>query len=157
MTDIGYDRVSPLKAKGRKEQHVENQADRLVAAGFERIYRDEVTGTKASRPGWDACLASLRPGDTLIVTKLDGIGRSLISLMDVVTTPAARGVGIRSLDQATSTSPRHTESALPDHGRAGRVGGSHRPPGRSHQPRPGTFAQLRAPIVAAVLGPHNTA
>ncbi len=99
MADIGYARVSTLKAKGRKEQHVENQADRLVAAGCERIYRDEVTGTKASRPGWDACLASLQPGDTLIVTKLDRIGRSLINLVDVVTTLAVRGVGIRSLDQ----------------------------------------------------------
>ena len=99
MTETGYARVSTLKAKGRKEQHVENQADRLAAAGCERIYRDEVTGTKASRPGWDACLASLRPGDTLVVTKLDRIGRSLINLVDVVTTLAARGVGIRSLDQ----------------------------------------------------------
>lgn len=99
MADIGYARVSTLKAKGRKEQHVENQADRLVAAGCERIYRDEVTGTKASRPGWDACLTSLQAGDTLLVTKLDRIGRSLINLVDVVTTLAVRGVGIRSLDQ----------------------------------------------------------
>lgn len=99
MANIGYARVSTTKAKGRKEQHVENQADRLAAAGCERIYRDEVTGTKASRPGWDACLASLRPGDTLYVTKLDRIGRSLVNLVDVVTTLAARGVGIRSLDQ----------------------------------------------------------
>ncbi len=99
MADIGYARVSTLKAKGRKEQHVENQADRLLAAGCERIFRDEITGTKASRPGWDDCMAALRPGDTLLVTKLDRIGRSLTNLVDVVTTLAARGVGIRSLDQ----------------------------------------------------------
>lgn len=99
MADIGYARTSTTKVKGRKEQHVENQADRLLAAGCERIFRDEVTGTKASRPGFDACLASLRPGDTLLVTKLDRIGRSLINLVDVVTTLSARGVGIRSLDQ----------------------------------------------------------
>ena len=53
----------------------------------------------ASRPGWDDCLAALKPGDTLYVTKLDRIGRSLVNLVDVVTTLAARGVGIRSLDQ----------------------------------------------------------
>ena len=99
MADIGYARVSTTKAKGRKEQHVENQADRLVAVGCERVFRDKITGTKASRPDWDRCLAALRPGDTLVVTKLDRIGRSLINLVDVVTTLAARGVGIRSLDQ----------------------------------------------------------
>jgi DNA invertase Pin-like site-specific DNA recombinase len=99
VADIGYARVSTTKAKGRKEQHVESQADRLVAVGCERVFRDEITGTKASRPDWDRCLAALRPGDTLVVTKLDRIGRSLINLVDVVTTLAARGVGIRSLDQ----------------------------------------------------------
>ena len=99
MADIGYARVSTRNAKGGKEQHVENQADRLLAAGCERIFRDEITGTKARRPGWDDCLAALQPGDTLYVTKLDRIGRSLINLVDVVTTLAARGVGIRSLDQ----------------------------------------------------------
>ena len=96
---IGYARVSTLKAKGRKEQHMENQVDRLTAAGCARVFRDRVTGTKASRPDWDACLAALRPGDTLLVTKLDRIGRSLVNLVDVVTMLSARGVNIRSLDQ----------------------------------------------------------
>jgi DNA invertase Pin-like site-specific DNA recombinase len=99
MATVGYARVSTTKAKGRKEQHIENQADRLLAAGAEPIFRDEVTGTKASRPGWDACLASLQPGDTLIVTKLDRIGRSLQNLVDVMTLLGKRGVGVRSLDQ----------------------------------------------------------
>ncbi len=96
---IGYARVSTARAKGRKPQHVESQADRLLAAGCETVYRDEVTGTKQDRPGWDACMAELRPGDTLVVTKLDRIGRSLINLVDVVALLHARVVNIRSLDQ----------------------------------------------------------
>lgn len=96
---IGYARVSTAKAKGRKEQHVENQTDRLLAAGCERVFRDEVTGTRQNRPGWDALMLELQPGDTLIVTKLDRIGRSLVNLVDVVTMLHARGINIKSLDQ----------------------------------------------------------
>ena len=56
-------------------------------------------GKDASRPEWDRALMYLRSGDTLLVTKLDRIGRSLINLIDVVGLLRDRGVGIRCLDQ----------------------------------------------------------
>lgn len=99
MALIGYARVSTAKVKGRKQQHVDNQIARLNAAGCERTYQDEVTGTKASRPQWDKCLVSLAAGDVLVCTKLDRIGRSLQNMVDVVTVLGKRGVGIRCLDQ----------------------------------------------------------
>jgi len=99
MSLIGYARVSTTKVKGRKEQHVDNQVQRLKAAGCERVYQDEVTGTKASRPQWDKCLAELAAGDVLVCTKLDRIGRSLQNMVDVVTLLGKRQVGIKCLDQ----------------------------------------------------------
>jgi DNA invertase Pin-like site-specific DNA recombinase len=80
---------------------------RLKAEGCEPIFTDQVTGTKSSRPGWDKCLATLKRGDTLMVTKLDRIGRSLINVVDVVTALHERGVQIRCLDQGEidTTSP----------------------------------------------------
>ncbi len=99
MALIGYARVSTKLAKGRKEQHVDNQVTRLKEAGCEQVFTDEITGTRASRPGWDACLAELGAGNTLLVTKLDRIGRSLINLVDVVTLLSKRAVDLRCLDQ----------------------------------------------------------
>jgi len=55
-----------------------------------KIYTDTASGTKADRPQWNACLADLRPGDTLIIWKIDRLGRNLI---DIVTTLQTRGVG----------------------------------------------------------------
>lgn len=62
-----------------------------------KIYTDTATGTKADRPHWNACLADLRPGDTLIIWKIDRLGRNLRDLVDIVTTLEHRGVGVRSL------------------------------------------------------------
>jgi DNA invertase Pin-like site-specific DNA recombinase len=55
------------------------------------------TGTKADRPQWQACLDDLRPGDTLIIWKIDRLGRNLRDLVDIVAALEARGVGVRSL------------------------------------------------------------
>lgn len=94
MAVIGYARVSTGK------QHTDQQVARLKEAGAERVYVDKgVSGTKASRPEWDKCLAHLRKGDVLLITKLDRIGRSLINLVDVVNEMGRRGVSIRCLDQ----------------------------------------------------------
>ena len=93
MAVYGYARVST------REQHTEQQEARLKAAGAEKVFRDKVSGTKASRPEWDQCLTQLRKDDTLLVVKLDRIGRSLINLVDVVNELGLRGVNIRCLDQ----------------------------------------------------------
>ena len=60
-------------------------------------YVDKATGTKADRPQWNACLGDLRPGDTLVIWKIDRLGRNLRDLIDIVTALAERGVGVKSL------------------------------------------------------------
>ncbi len=100
---VGYARVSTKPSKSRKKQHPENQVARLRDEGCETVFTDLVTGTRASRPEWDRCLAYLRPGDTLVATRLNRIGRSLVNLIDVMAGLQARGVGVRILDQRIDT------------------------------------------------------
>jgi len=90
---IGYARVSTA------DQDPQLQLDALSAANCLKIYTDTdtATGTKADRPQWNACLADLRRGDTLIFWKIDRLGRNLLDLIDIVTTLQTRGVGVRSL------------------------------------------------------------
>lgn len=88
---IGYARVSTA------DQDPQLQLDALTAEGCLKIYKDVATGTRADRPQWQACLADLRPGDTLIIWKIDRLGRSLRDLVDIVATLEARGVGVKSL------------------------------------------------------------
>jgi DNA invertase Pin-like site-specific DNA recombinase len=94
----GYARVSTKKSKSRRPQHAENQETRLRAAGAVKVYTDEYTGKAKSRPEWDKLLAVVEPGDTLLFTKLDRIGRSLANLVQVMTDLHQRGVHLRSLD-----------------------------------------------------------
>ncbi|MCO4265020.1 recombinase family protein, partial [Pseudarthrobacter sp. MDT3-26] len=65
--------------------------DALNAEGCLRIYKDTATGTRADRPQWILCLDNLRPGDTLVIWKIDRLGRNLRDLIDIVTTLDARG------------------------------------------------------------------
>ena len=92
---IGYARVS--KADG--SQSLDLQRDALIAAGAapKAIYEDEASGKRDNRPGLDACLKALRPGDTLIVWKLDRLGRDLRHLVNVVQELGDREVGFRVL------------------------------------------------------------
>jgi DNA invertase Pin-like site-specific DNA recombinase len=89
--NIGYARVSTA------DQDPQLQLDALEAVGCLKIYKDIATGTKADRPKWKLCLEDLRPGDTLVVWKIDRLGRNLRDLIDIVTGLEARGVGVRSL------------------------------------------------------------
>jgi DNA invertase Pin-like site-specific DNA recombinase len=90
---IGYARIST--SDGR--QSLDLQVDALVAAGVapESIYSDEASGKRADRPGLQACLKALRPADTLVVWKLDRLGRSLTDLLGIVRDLEQRGVGFR--------------------------------------------------------------
>ena len=92
---IGYVRVS----KSDGSQSFDLQRDALVAAGVapEAIYEDEASGKSDSRPGLDACLKALRAQDTLIIWKLDRLGRDLRHLVNVVQELADREVGFRVL------------------------------------------------------------
>lgn len=92
---IGYMRVS--KADG--SQSLDLQRDALVTAGVQsrRIYEDMVSSQAEQRPGLDQCLKALRNGDTLVVWKLDRLGRDLRHLVNIVHDLTARGVGFRVL------------------------------------------------------------
>ncbi|ASJ73585.1 recombinase family protein [Granulosicoccus antarcticus] len=92
---LGYVRVS--KANGN--QSTDLQHDALLAAGVEvsRIYTDKMSGRHDQRPGLDACLKSLRSGDTLVVWKLDRLGRNLRHLVELVETLCDQGIGLQVL------------------------------------------------------------
>ena len=92
---IGYARVS--KADG--SQLLDLQRDALTAAGVdeERIYEDRASGRHDHRPGLEACLKALQPGNTFVVWKLDRLGRNLKHLVTTVDALRARGVGLRVL------------------------------------------------------------
>lgn len=94
---VGYARVSTL------EQDVTLQIDELEKAGCERIFRDKVSGTKTERPGLQEALDFLRTGDSLVVWRLDRLGRSLRHLIDTVSALEERGIGFRSLQEAIDT------------------------------------------------------
>jgi DNA invertase Pin-like site-specific DNA recombinase len=85
------------------EQNADLQRDALGAAGCWKVFTDHVTGTRESRPQLDLLLEQLRPGDTLVVWRLDRLGRSLRHLIDLTTGLAERGVGFRSLTENIDT------------------------------------------------------
>ena len=92
---IGYMRVS--KADG--SQSTDLQRDALISAGVgaSHIYEDQASGRRDERPGLTACLKALRDGDTLLVWKLDRLGRNLRHLVNTVHDLTARGVGLKVL------------------------------------------------------------
>ncbi len=97
-TRIGYGRIST------RDQHTDAQQDALAAAGCDRVFLDRgVSGKVARRPQLDAALAYLRPGDQLVVTKLDRLGRSLRNLIELAEQLAERGVDLVVLDQQIDT------------------------------------------------------
>ncbi len=92
---IGYMRVS----KSDGSQTMDPQRDGLIAAGVnpENIYEDMASGKKDDRPGLTSCLKALRDGDTLIVWKLDRLGRNLRHLINTVYDLNTRGIGFKVL------------------------------------------------------------
>jgi DNA invertase Pin-like site-specific DNA recombinase len=97
---IGYVRVS------KQEQHEALQIDALKEAGCEKWFLDKMTGSKAERKGLDEALAYLRPGDTLVVWKLDRAGRSLTHLIELLKGLKERSIEFISLtEQIDTTTP----------------------------------------------------
>jgi DNA invertase Pin-like site-specific DNA recombinase len=90
---IGYMRVSTT------DQSTDLQRDALLVAGVKErdIYLDKASGKRDDRPGLEACLKAMREGDTLVVWKLDRLGRSLRHLVETVQELVERGVGFRVL------------------------------------------------------------
>jgi DNA invertase Pin-like site-specific DNA recombinase len=97
-TMLGYARVSTL------EQDEALQVDALRAAGCARVFVDKASGKLEHRPALDRLMEQLRPGDTLVVWRLDRLGRSLRHLIDTVQLLDARGVVFRSLTESIDTS-----------------------------------------------------
>lgn len=98
MTRIGYARVSTA------DQNLDAQIDALKAAGCERIYSDKASGKLAKRPELDKALEYLRPGDVLVIVKLDRLGRSLANLMEISRVLRDRGIDLVVTTQGIDTS-----------------------------------------------------
>lgn len=104
---IGYMRVSSVDDR----QSVDLQRDALLAAGVDErhLFSDKASGARDDRPGLKACLEFLKSGDTLIVWKLDRLGRSLTNLLAIITDLKNRGVAFRSLTEQMDTTTPHGE------------------------------------------------
>ena len=89
----GYARISTL------DQNPELQLDALSAAGSERIFEDRASGVRSDRPGLAEALDWMREGDTLVVWKLDRLGRSLPQLVATIRQLEEEGFGCRSLTE----------------------------------------------------------
>lgn len=94
--NVGYARVSTL------DQNLDLQLDALKKAGCEKIYTDKMSGIKA-RPGLDEALVFVRPGDVLVVWKLDRLGRRTVKLIQLIEELKERGIGFKSLNNAIDT------------------------------------------------------
>lgn len=94
---IGYARVSSV------DQNTRLQLDALKAAGCEKIYTDKATGRNAERPKLAELRRSLRKGDTVVIWKLDRLGRSLKNLVELVEEFKGMGVEFKSLTETIDT------------------------------------------------------
>jgi len=95
---IGYARVSTV------DQHLRMQEDALKSAGCEEIFTDVISGAKSHRPGLDKALEYVREGDTLVVWKLDRLGRSIQHLIQLMTSLSERKIAFKSLQESIDTS-----------------------------------------------------
>lgn len=98
---VGYMRVS----SDSDRQITDLQHDALLAAGVDarHIFEDHASGTQDDRPGLTSALAFVRPGDVLVVWKLDRLGRSLSHLLSIIATLKANQIAFRSLTEGMDT------------------------------------------------------
>ena len=136
MATIGYARVST------RDQNPDGQTDALDAAGCDKIFVEHASGTLAKRPALTDALGYLREGDSLVVTKLDRLGRSVRNLKQVADELQQRGVGLKALSQGIDTTTpggrlffhmlaaiaefEHDPDAVEGHERHGQIGGDER-------------------------------
>ncbi|OTA53549.1 recombinase family protein [Limosilactobacillus reuteri] len=103
MTRYGYARVSTLK------QDLQEQIDEIVAKGVNRdnIFAEKMTGTKSDRPQWLKLMKKVKPGDEILVTKLDRLGRSLRIILNEIDELTAKQVSVTvgnmTFDKSTPT------------------------------------------------------
>ncbi|MCL6486674.1 MAG: recombinase family protein [Janthinobacterium lividum] len=94
---IGYARVST------QDQNLDLQIDALTKAGCKKVFDDKISGSRAERPGLSKVLEMLREGDTLVVWKLDRLGRSVKNLVDLVGELHKQDIQFKSLTDAIDT------------------------------------------------------
>ena len=94
---IGYARVST------QDQNLDLQSEALTKAGCEKIFNDKISGSRTERPELTKALEMLREGDTLVVWKLDRLGRSVKNLVDLVGELHQQGIQFKSLTDAIDT------------------------------------------------------
>ncbi|WP_144999265.1 recombinase family protein [Kocuria marina] len=169
---IGYARVSTRE----QAASLATQREALTAAGCKRVFADTISGARSTLPGLDAARSHLRDGDSLVVTRLDRLGRSMRDTVNTAAELADEGVRLVLLDMGLDTATREGRlmvgilSALAqqeletiqertrvglEHARAqGRVGG--RPPKLNPAQRAAALAALRGGLsvsdVAALHG-----
>src|SRR5919106_3610039 len=110
MALIGYARVSTT------EQHLHLQQDAFSAAGCLKIYTDTISGIKAERKGLAEALDFIRGGDTLVVWRLDRLGRSLKDLIERITELHSRNIGFKSLTENIDTTTSGGKIIFPNFG-----------------------------------------
>lgn len=97
MATIGYVRVST------QDQNPDSQTDALEGVGCDKIFIDHASGKLAKRPALSDALGYLRDGDTLIVTKLDRLGRSVRNLKEIADQLEQQGIALKALSQGIDT------------------------------------------------------
>ena len=105
-TVIGYARVSTVG------QTLEQQTEALTAAGAGKIFHDVMSGARDDRPGFAECMQYLREGDTLIVWRLDRLGRNMRGIINTLHELTERGVTVRSLHDGVDTSTMASSTSL---------------------------------------------
>ncbi len=95
--NIGYARVST------GDQHTEAQLPALKEANCKRIYQEDASGRDMARPELEKCLERLEPGDTLVIWRLDRLGRSIRDLLEIIDRISKAGIHFRSLTESFDT------------------------------------------------------
>ncbi|WP_255699354.1 recombinase family protein [Dyadobacter sp. CY327] len=98
MIKLGYARVST------QEQNLDLQLDALKKEGCKQVFTDKVSGVKATKPNFEKLMEYARPGDTIVIWKLDRLGRSTIKLIELIEQLKNKGVNLKSLSEAIDTS-----------------------------------------------------
>jgi len=98
MALIGYARVSST------DQNYDLQITALKNAGCKKIFSEKISGTTIDRPELEACLDYLREGDTLLITRIDRLARSLRDLQNLVYDLREKGIELKAIEQPIDTS-----------------------------------------------------
>jgi DNA invertase Pin-like site-specific DNA recombinase len=98
MVKIGYARVSTF------EQNLDLQTDALKKEGCKQIFTDKISGVKAAKPNFAKLLDYARQGDTIVVWKLDRLGRNTVQLIELMEELKIKGIHLKSLSEAIDTS-----------------------------------------------------